>query len=104
MVFEGKTARIGICATYMPSHTFMYLRVLCYCDACLKTSALRVRVKTLHNVNWKFNTNSGTVYFLEASLDILVHNTYLVQFLITDLKQNKRNKKKSRQISSFLRH
>jgi len=49
MVFEGKTARIGICATYMPSHTFMYLRVLCYCDACLKTSALRVRVKTLHN-------------------------------------------------------
>ena len=29
--------------------TFMCLRVLCYCDACLKSSALRVGVKTLHN-------------------------------------------------------
>jgi len=27
----------------------MYLYVLCYCDACLKSSALRVGVKTLNN-------------------------------------------------------
>ena len=59
----------------MSSCTFMYLCVLCYCDACLKTGALRVGVKTSHNVNWLFNTNSGTVYFQDASLDILVHIT-----------------------------
>jgi len=65
-----RTTRVGIYGTYMSS-CFMYLCVLCYCDACLKSSALRVGVKTLHNVNWLFNSNSGTVYFQDASLDIL---------------------------------
>jgi len=55
----------------------MYLCVLGHCDACLKSSVLRVGVKTLHNVNWLFNTNSGTVYFQDASLDILVHITFM---------------------------
>jgi len=36
-------------ATYMSSCTFMYLCVLCYCDACLKSSALGAGVKNLHN-------------------------------------------------------
>jgi len=36
-------------ATYIPSSSFMYLCIPCYCDACLKSSALRVGVKTLHN-------------------------------------------------------
>jgi len=31
------------------SSSFMYLRIPCYCDICLKSSALRVGVKTLHN-------------------------------------------------------
>jgi len=34
---------------YISSSSFMYLCVPCYCDACLKSSALRVGVKTLHN-------------------------------------------------------
>ena len=29
----------------------MYLCVLCYCDTCLKSGALRVGVKTLHNTH-----------------------------------------------------
>jgi len=36
-------------ATYLSSCSFMYLCIPCYCDACLKSSALRVGVKTLHN-------------------------------------------------------
>jgi len=31
----------------------MYLCVLCYCDACLESSALRVGVKTLHNIQFQ---------------------------------------------------
>ena len=42
-----RTARVGIYGTYMSSCTFMYLYVVCYCDTCLKSSALRVGVKTL---------------------------------------------------------
>jgi len=41
-----------------------------------------------------FNTNCGTIYLQDVSLDILVHTVYfyvnrhyLVQFLITDLKR-----------------
>jgi len=37
-------------ATYISSCSFTYLRVPCYCDACLKFSALRMGVKTLHNI------------------------------------------------------
>jgi len=59
-----------------PSCILVYVCILCYCDACWKFSALRVRVKTLHNViNWQFNTNAGDLYFQDASLDILVHTT-----------------------------
>jgi len=36
-------------AMYVSSSSFMYLRVPCYCDACLNSSALRVGVKTLLN-------------------------------------------------------
>jgi len=53
MVLKGRnaTARVGIYATYISSCTFIYLCVLCYCDACLKSGALRVGVKTLHNTH-----------------------------------------------------
>jgi len=33
-------------AMYVSSSSFMYLRIPCYCDACLNPSALRVDVKT----------------------------------------------------------
>jgi len=36
-------------AMYVSSSSFMYLRIPCYCDACLNSSALRVGVKTLLN-------------------------------------------------------
>jgi len=36
-------------ATYVSSSSFMYLCIPCYCDARLKSSALRVGVKTLDN-------------------------------------------------------
>jgi len=36
-------------AMYISSSSFVYLRFSLYCDACLKSSVLRVGVKTLHN-------------------------------------------------------
>jgi len=36
-------------AMYVSSPSFMYLRIPCYCDACLNSSALRVGVKMLLN-------------------------------------------------------
>jgi len=36
-------------AMYVSSSSFMYLCILCYCEACLKSIALLVGVKTLHN-------------------------------------------------------
>jgi len=36
-------------AMYVSSSSFMYLRIPCYSDACLNSSALRVGVKTLLN-------------------------------------------------------
>jgi len=36
-------------AMYVSSSSFMYLRIPCYCDACLNSSALRVGVKMLLN-------------------------------------------------------
>ena len=51
----------------------MYLCVVCYCDACLKSSALRVGVQDLKQYTTSTGTiNSGTIYFQDASLDILV--------------------------------
>jgi len=35
--------------TYTSSSSFRYLSIPCYCDACSKSSILRVRVKALHN-------------------------------------------------------
>ena len=37
-------------AMYISSSSFMYLCISLYCDACLKSSTLRVGVKTLHNI------------------------------------------------------
>jgi len=38
---------LSTAAMYVSSSFFMYLRIpCCYCDACLKSSALRVGVKT----------------------------------------------------------
>jgi len=34
---------------YVSPSSFMYLRIPCCCDACLKSSALRMGVKTLLN-------------------------------------------------------
>jgi len=36
-------------AVHISSSSFVYLRSSLFCDACLKSSVLRVRVKTLHN-------------------------------------------------------
>ena len=38
-------------AMCVSSSSFMYLCIPCYCDTCLKSSALRVGVKTSHNTN-----------------------------------------------------
>jgi len=58
----------------------MYLCVPCYCDACLKSGALRVGVKTLAytiQICQLVVTNSGAIYFQDASFDILVHTTFM---------------------------
>ena len=73
-------------AMYVSSSSFMYLRVPCYCDACSKSSALRVGVKTLLNTimhcgstkilhtgnlpvanNCKLVSCAGNVYYLKHS-------------------------------------
>ena len=36
-------------AMYVSSSSFMYLRISCYCDACLNSSDLRLGVTTLLN-------------------------------------------------------
>jgi len=36
-------------AMYVSSSSFIYFCIRCYCDVCLKSSALRVGVKMLHN-------------------------------------------------------
>jgi len=45
---------------YISSSFLMYLCIPCYSDACLKASALRVGVKTLHNtiqwLNWDLHS------------------------------------------------
>jgi len=49
MELYGRTPRVGRYATDTSSCTFIYLCVLCYCEACLKSSALLVGMKTLNN-------------------------------------------------------
>jgi len=51
-------------ATYIRSSFFMYFCVPCYCDACLKSSALCVGMKTLHNTlyqGWPTRRSRSTV-------------------------------------------
>ena len=50
-------------AMYVSSSSFIYLHIPRYCDACLKPSALRLGVKTLHNTihllqNWCLHTTN----------------------------------------------
>jgi len=40
-------------ATYISASSFLYLCTPCCCDACLKSIALRVGLKALHNPNTK---------------------------------------------------
>ena len=56
----------------------MYLCVLCYCDTCLMSSALRVEVEDFTQYTMSTgrpSINSGTIYFQDASLDMLVDTT-----------------------------
>jgi len=84
----------------------MYLCVLCYCDACLESRTLRVGVKTLLSLIpiLVLLTSKMLVWTFWYIYYFYVNRHYLVQFLMTDLKQNERsNKKKSRQISSYFK-
>jgi len=50
--------------TYIRLHFFMYLYVRCYCDACLKSSALHEGMKTLHNtlyLGWPTRRSQSTI-------------------------------------------
>jgi len=46
----------------IPSFSFVYLCFSLYCDACLKSSVLRVRVKTLQNT-LTFSTDMSPIFF-----------------------------------------
>jgi len=109
MELYGRTARVGMYATDTSSCNSIYLCVLCYCEACLKSSALLLGVKTLHNTQCQLVVKCQLWYCLLprcnfghfGSYYFCVNRHYLVQYLITDLKQNKHDhKKKSRQILS----
>jgi len=85
----------------MSSCTFMYLCVLCYCDASLN-SALHVGAKTLHNTQCQLVLSIPILVLFTSKMQVwtfwyiryyfYVNRHYLVQFLIIDLKQNKRKK------------
>ena len=47
-------------AMYISSSSFVYLCISLYCDACLKSRALRVGMKTLHNTKISEVTNIQT--------------------------------------------
>ena len=103
-----RTTRAGIYGTYMSScFVYRYLCVLCYCDVCFKFSALRVGVKTLSTgclipILVLFTSKMQVWTF--CTYYFYVNRHCLVQFLITDLKQNNRNNQnKSRQISSYVK-
>jgi len=48
-------------AMYVSSSSFMYLRISCYCDACLNSSNLSVGLKTLLNTILKLYCNVHAV-------------------------------------------
>jgi len=50
---------VSTVAMHIRLNFFMYLFVPCYCDACLKPSALRVGVKTLHNTLYQGSPTRG---------------------------------------------
>jgi len=50
-------------AMYVSSSCFVYLRIPCYCDACLNSSDLRVGVTTLLNtIQYFFNTQNSPTF------------------------------------------
>jgi len=53
---------------YISLSSFMYLCVPCYSDACLKSSALRVGMKTLHNT-----IQSSLFYYLHLCILEFIH-------------------------------
>jgi len=57
----------------------MYLCVLCYCDACLKSSGLRVGVKTLHNKQCQLVYYYQFWYYLLPRYKFLVHAILLCE-------------------------
>ena len=61
-------------AMYVSSSSFLYLRIRCYCDACLNSSALRVGVKTLLNT---IQYNLNLYIFFLFSAHFYLHLTYL---------------------------
>jgi len=56
-------------AMYVSSSFFMYLRIPCYCDACLNSSALRVGVTTLLNTI-KYNEKTLPLFPVVFMLNI----------------------------------
>ena len=58
-------------ATYISSSSFMYLCIPCYCVACLKSRALRVGVKTLHNTIQKIRNQKFSAILKKAKVNFL---------------------------------
>jgi len=57
-------------AMFIPSSSFIYLYIPTYCDACLKSSALRVGVKTLYSTiqcSWRLNANADVFVDITSS-------------------------------------
>jgi len=51
-------------AMYISASSFMYLCIPCHCDACIKSSALCVGVKTLHNtIQSKYTASNQRLLF-----------------------------------------
>ena len=62
-------------AMYVSSSSFMYLRISCYCDACLNSSDLRVGVTTLLNtIQYKVKLS----WTLATVLFIALHNSLML--------------------------
>jgi len=85
---------------YVSSSSFMYLRISCYCDACLNWSDLRVGVSTLLNTILIFrlvltlnkhglkilvlvNTLSGPQFSISQHFDVLSNVTADLGFCVT---------------------
>jgi len=64
-------------AMYVSSSSYMYLCIPCYCDARLKSSALRVGVKTLHNAMQMHGASNRDTHLYSS------HNNSSVYLTIT---------------------